>query len=164
MLKPMAWLGGVLVIGAMSISMASGALAHDVKTDALRIAHPFATPTPPGAENGAAYVDITAFSDSVTLIGASSPASSNVELHDMQMDGDMMQMRHVDEIRVEAEETYSMRPGGGFHLMLLGLTEPLKEGEQFPLTLTFAEQGDVEIEVWIQNAQEGSEAADGHHH
>ncbi len=164
MLKPLARLAGVLLMGAMSISMASVALAHDVQTDALRIAHPFATPTPPGAENGAAYVDITAFSDAVTLIGASSPASSSVELHDMQMNDDMMQMRHVDEIRIEAGETYTMRPGGGFHLMLLGLTEPLKGGERFPLTLTFAEQGDVEIEVWIQSAQEGSEAADGHHH
>ena len=48
--------------------------------------------------------------------------------------------------------------------MLIGLTEPLKEGERFPLTLTFAEQGDVDIEVWIQSAQKGSEAADGHHH
>ncbi|MDQ7735697.1 copper chaperone PCu(A)C [Halomonas sp. SpR1] len=164
MLKPMAWLCGVLLMGAISISMTSGALAHDVQTDALRITHPFATPTPPGAENGAAYVDITAFSDPVTLIGASSAASNSVELHDMQMNGDMMQMRHVDEIRIEAGETYTMRPGGGFHLMLLGLTGPLKEGERFPLTLTFAEQGDVDIEVWIQSAQEGSEAADGHHH
>ncbi|OJA06133.1 copper chaperone PCu(A)C [Halomonas sp. QHL1] len=164
MLKPMAWLGGVLLIGAMSISMASMAIAHDVQTDAMRIAHPFATPTPPSAVNGAAYVDITALSDPVTLVGASSPVSSNVELHEMQMDGDMMQMRHVEEIRIEAGETYTMRPGGGFHLMLIGLTEPLKEGEQFPLTLTFAEQGDVDIEVWIQSAQEGSKAADGHHH
>ncbi|MFS8173516.1 copper chaperone PCu(A)C [Vreelandella titanicae] len=125
MIKPMAWLGGVLLIGAMSISMTSMALAHDVKTETLRIAHPFATPTPPGAVNGATYLDITAVSSPVTLVGASSPASSNVELHDMQMDGDMMQMRHVDEIRVEAGETYAMRPGGGFHLMLIGLTEPL---------------------------------------
>lgn len=162
MLKPLAW--GVILMGAMSVSMASEALAHDVQTDALRLAHPFAIPTPPGAANGAAYLDITAFSGPVTLVGASSPASSNVELHNMQMNGDMMQMRHVEEIRIEAGETTTMRPGGGFHLMLIGLTQPLKEGERFPLTLTFAEQGDVNVEVWIQSAQEGSDAADGHHH
>lgn len=164
MLKPVPWLGSVLLMGAMSLSMVSGAMAHDVQTDALRIAHPFATPTPPGATNGAAYVDISAFSDPVTLVGARSPASADVELHAMQMDGDMMQMRHVEAVRVEAGETYTMRPGGGYHLMLIGLTEPLKEGERFPLTLTFAKQGDVDIEVWVQGAQEGSEAADEHHH
>lgn len=164
MLTPLARLAGVFLMSTILISMASVALAQDVQTDALRLAHPFATPTPPGAVNGAAYVDITAFSDSVTLIGANSPASNSVELHDMQMNGDMMQMRHVDEIRIEAGDTYTMRPGGGFHLMLLGLTKPLKEGERFPLTLTFAKQGDVDIDVWIQSAQEGSEAANEHHH
>lgn len=157
MLRQMAWLGGVLLIGAVI----SAAFAHDVQTDAMRITHPFATPTPPGATNGAAYIDITALSGSVTLVSASSPVSNSVELHDMQMDGDMMQMRHVDELRIGAEDTYTMRPGGGFHLMLIGLTDPLIEGDRFPMTLTFAEQDDVEIEVWVQSAQE---AADGHHH
>ncbi|BBI54768.1 hypothetical protein HORIV_71890 [Vreelandella olivaria] len=114
MLKPLVRLAGVLLMGALSISMASVALAHDVQTDALRIAHPFATPTPPGAENGAAYVDITAFSDAVTLIGASSPASSSVELHDMQMNDDMMQMRHVDEIRIEAGRLIPCALGAAF--------------------------------------------------
>jgi copper(I)-binding protein len=156
MLKPIAWLG-VLLVSTM-------AMAHDVQTTAMRIAHPFATPTPPGATNGAAYVDITAFSDPITLIGASSPASASVELHKMQMDGDMMQMRHVNEIRIEAGDTTTMRPGGGFHLMLIGLIEPLKEGERLPLTLTFAEQGDLHVEAWVQSAREGSKAADGHHH
>ncbi|MDN6321646.1 MAG: copper chaperone PCu(A)C [Halomonas sp.] len=65
------------------------------------------------------YVDITAFSDPVTLMSASSPASSNVELHETRMDGDMMQIRHADELFIEAGETYTMRPGGDFHLMLL---------------------------------------------
>lgn len=160
MLKPIAWLG----LGVLMMSTLSMAMAHELQTDAMRIAHPFATPSPPGATNGAAYMDITAFSDPVTLIGASSPASKNVELHDMQMDGDMMQMRHVGELRIEAGETYTMRPGGGFHLMLIGLTKPLTEGDRFPLTLTFAEQGEMNIEVWVQSAQEGSEATDGHHH
>ncbi|EHA17056.1 copper chaperone PCu(A)C [Halomonas sp. HAL1] len=162
MFKPIAWLG-VCLVSTLSM-VASVAIAHDVQTDTMRIAHPFAIPTPPGAANGAAYLDITAFSDPVALIGASSPASKTVELHDMRMDGDMMRMRHVGELLIEAGKTYTMRPGGGFHLMLIGLSEPLTEGDRFPITLTFAEQGDVDIEVWVQSAQEGSEAADGHHH
>jgi copper(I)-binding protein len=80
------------------------------------------------------------------------------------MDGDMMQMRHVNEIPINAGETSTMRPGGGFHLMLVGLTEPLAEGDRFPLTLSFAEQEEVTIEVWVQSAQQGSNAADQHHH
>lgn len=161
MLKPMAWLNSFLLIGALSLT--STAIGHQVTTDTLRAAHPFALPTPPGAVNGAAYVDITALSGTVTLIGASSAASSSVELHNMQMDGDMMQMRHVEEVRVEAGETITMRPGGGFHLMLIGLTEPLKEGGRFPLTLFFADGEEINLNVWVQNAKDGREAADTHH-
>ena len=36
--------------------MAVPTLAHDFKLGALRIDHPYATPTPPGATTGAAYV------------------------------------------------------------------------------------------------------------
>ncbi len=158
MLKPMAWLSGVLLMSTIS-----WALAHDTQTDAMRIAHPFALPTPPGASNGAAYVDITASSSPVTLISASSPASSSVELHTMHMEGDMMKMRHVSELRIEAGDTTIMRPGGGYHLMLIGLNEPLKEGERFPLTLTFADGEEINVDVWVQNAKEGREAADSHH-
>jgi copper(I)-binding protein len=162
MFKSIAWLGACLV--STLCMVASVAIAHDVQTEAMRIAHPFATPTPPGASNGAAYVAITAFSTPVTLVGASSPASSAVELHEMRMDGDMMQMRHVNEIRVEAGETITMRPGGGFHLMLVALTEPLADGDRFPLTLSFAEHEEVTMEVWVQSTQEGGNAAEQHHH
>ncbi|QJQ96279.1 MULTISPECIES: copper chaperone PCu(A)C [Halomonadaceae] len=141
------------------------ALAHDYQLEEVRIAHPFATPTPPGAPNGAAYLDITAHGESpATLVAASSPASRAVEIHDMRMDEGTMQMRKLDELSVMPGETLTMRPGGGYHLMLIGLEAPLREGENFPLTLEFAGSGAIEVEVWVQQADEGGEAADGHHH
>ncbi|MBD3896580.1 copper chaperone PCu(A)C [Halomonas sp. ML-15] len=161
MIARAASLASALTLGvALLPSLAS---AHDVTLDDIRIAHPFATPTPPGAPNGAAYLDITAGDEPATLVGASSPISGVVELHDMIMDDGNMQMRKLDAIEIEAGETLTMRPGGGYHLMLLGLEETLVEGETFPLTLEFAEQGEVEIEVGVQEANAGGEAADGHH-
>ncbi|MGM0832517.1 MAG: copper chaperone PCu(A)C [Pseudomonadota bacterium] len=157
MLTRALWLTALL---SGSVSFAS---AHDVRTDQLRIVHPFATPTPPGVVNGAAYLDITARTEPVTLVGAQSPVSDSVELHDMQMDGDMMTMRHVSAIEIAKDETLTMRPGGGYHLMLMGLHQPLVEGERFPITLEFAQQDDIEIEVWVQDAQQGSTDADHHH-
>lgn len=150
---------------AVTLLLPAFALAHDVQFGDVRIAHPFATPTPPGAPNGAAYLDITVEGDSAaTLVGTSSPVSRAVEMHDMAMDDGNMQMRKHDEIRIESGETLTMRPGGGYHLMLLGLEEALRVGDSFPLTLEFAERGEVEVEVWVQEANEGSEAADAHHH
>ncbi|MDN6298277.1 MAG: copper chaperone PCu(A)C [Halomonas sp.] len=141
------------------------ALAHEAHLDDVRIAHPFATPTPPGAPNGGAYLDISVDGESpAVLIGASSPASESVEIHDMDMNDGVMQMRPVKQLEITPESPVRMRPGGGYHLMLMQLDQPLAEGDSFPLTLEFAKRGEIEVEVWIQDAEEGSKAADGHHH
>ncbi len=38
---------------------------------------------------------------------------------------------------------------GGFHGMLMGLTAALKEGDSFPVTLTFQRAGDITIDVEV---------------
>lgn len=140
------------------------ASAHEQRHNDLRIAHPFAMPTPPSAVNGAAYVDLEVTGDRpAVLVDAHSPASESVELHTMTMTDGTMRMRPVTDVRVEPGAPIRMRPGGGYHLMLINLAAPLVEGEPFPLTLEFAERGEVEVEVWVQSATEGSAAADSHH-
>ncbi|UYG07251.1 copper chaperone PCu(A)C [Halomonas sp. M4R1S46] len=140
------------------------AAAHEQQAEDLRIAHPFATPTPPGAMTGGAYLDIEVTGDRpAVLVGARSPASDVVEIHHMTMTDGTMRMRPVPELRITPDAPVRMRPGGGHHLMLIDLRGPLAEGDHFPLTLEFAERGEVEVEVWVQDATEGSAAADGHH-
>ncbi|PMR74741.1 copper chaperone PCu(A)C [Billgrantia endophytica] len=144
--------------------LAIPAMAHDYQLGDVRIDHPFATPAPPSVPHGAAYLAITVEGDEpAVLIGASTPASDTVEFHDMTMEGGIMRMRQVSEIEVPAGITQTMRPGGGYHLMLMGLVAPLREGDSFPLTLEFAELGEIEVHVSVQSAGEGS-AADHHHH
>src|SRR5699024_1564964 len=105
------------------------AQAHEVSEDGLRIAHPFATPTPPGAPNGATYLDISAEDTDLTLVGAQSPISEVVEVHSMTMDNGTMQMRRLEKVDIPAGTTLKMRPGGGVHLMLIGLEEALEVGD-----------------------------------
>ncbi|MFY0989017.1 copper chaperone PCu(A)C [Halomonas sp. C05BenzN] len=141
------------------------ALAHDYRLDDVHIAHPFATPAPPGVPHAAAYVDIRVEGgEPAVLVGARSPASETIELHDMTMDDGVMRMRRVERIEVPAGILQTMRPGAGYHLMLFDLVAPLREGERFSLTLEFAERGEIEVEVWVQSAGEGSRDADDHHH
>ena len=144
---------------------AGTALAHEFQQDDVRVAHPFALPAPPGARNGAAYVDISVEGDTpAILVGATSPIGDKVEIHNMSMEGDMMKMRRVDELTIEPGEPLTMRPGGGYHLMLLGLQQPLEDGDSFPLTLEFEKRGELDVEVWVQPAEQGSNDADAHHH
>jgi periplasmic copper chaperone A len=147
---------------AAALLMSLPAMAtHAYQLEHVRIGHPFATPAPPGVSHAAAYVDLVVEGDEpVVLVGARSPASETIELHNMAMEGGMMRMRQVTQIAVQAGRTQTMRPGGGYHLMLMNLVAPLREGDRFPLTLTFAEIGEIEVEVRVQSGQRGSEEAD----
>ncbi|WP_269321331.1 hypothetical protein [Halomonas sp. BC04] len=40
--------------------------------------------------------------------------------------------------------------------MLMNLVAPLREGDSFPMTLTFAERGEIDIRVQVQSASDGS--------
>lgn len=61
---------------------------------------------------------------------------SKAELHEMKMQGDIMKMRQIKRIALNANKPVFLRPGG-LHIMLLGLKKPLKVGSTVPLVLTF---------------------------
>jgi len=59
-------------------------------------------------------------------------------------------MRPVEKIQVAPGEPTVLKPGG-LHVMLIGLEAPLKEGESFPLTLTFQQAGKTEVTVSVES-------------
>jgi periplasmic copper chaperone A len=64
--------------------------------------------------------------------------------HDMGDVGGGLTMRTVGSVAVAAEATVVFEPGG-YHVMMLGLVEPLVAGQTFEVTLTFAEAGEVVV-------------------
>jgi len=150
-------------IAALSLAITHPLLAHDYKLGNLHIDHPWARPTPGGAKNGAAYFVIRNDGQKPdVLIAAGANVSERIELHEHINDNGVMKMREVaGGIRVGAGETVKLEPGG-YHVMFLGLKQPLKEGEQFPLSLTFKEAGTVEVMVKVE--QKAGKGSHGHHH
>ena len=61
----------------------------------------------------------------------------------------MMGMREIDALIIPAGETVELVPGG-FHLMLIDLAEDLVPGATFDLTLTFADAGEVTVNVEVR--------------
>jgi len=108
----------------------------------------WAPATPGAAQAAAAYVTIVSATGD-RLTGASTPAAQKAELHSMTMDGNVMKMRQVDAIGLPAGQTVTLKPGG-YHIMLTGLAKPLKDGDTFPLTLTFDKAGAREVTVAVQ--------------
>jgi copper(I)-binding protein len=67
------------------------------------------------------------------LVSASSPVAGIVEIHEMAMAGDVMRMRAVPGIELPAGKAVELKPGG-YHVMLMDLKQPLKEGDTVPVT------------------------------
>lgn len=144
------------------LTVTPAAIAHGFRIGDLEIDHPYAVPSIAGAPNGAAYLrGIRNAGDRPDrLLGAATAVATRVELHRMVMDGDVMRMRAVDAIPLPPRATTSLRHGGEYHLMLMDLKQPLKDGDRFDLTLRFERAGERTVKVWVQTPRD----ATGHRH
>lgn len=144
---------------SMPVLLAAPAAAHhDTRLGDLVIGHPWTRAMGAG-QNGAAFMTLrNTGQEPDRLVAASSPIARVVELHTHIREGEVMRMRPVQDIPVPPGQTVHLRPGG-LHVMLIGLTEPLRQGTEVPLTLRFARAGEVTVRLEVQAA-----GARGHHH
>jgi copper(I)-binding protein len=100
---------------------------------------------------GAVYLTVTDTGAPDRLTGVSSPVANKVELHETQNVNGVMQMRPVDALPVAPGKPVTLAPGG-YHIMMIGLKQPLKEGDTFPVTLTFEHAGPVTATATVARA------------
>jgi len=151
---------------ATAIALSSAAMAHEYKAGSLMIDHPWARPTIGSSKNSAAYMTLSNSGDTTDkLLSVKSNAAEHVALHESRMDGEIMRMVPVkDGIEVPPHGAVELKPLG-LHVMLVGLRKSLKEGEKFPMTLVFAKQGGVNVEVKVEKKpQEKKSGQDMHQH
>lgn len=138
------------LIGAAALAFATlAAQAHEFKAGAITIGHPYARATAAGQPTGGGFMKFVNAGGNDKLLSASAEVSKTVELHEMKMEGDVMKMRQVEGIELQAGKTVELKPGG-YHVMFIGLKAPLKAGERFPMKLKFEKAGDVTVEVKVE--------------
>jgi len=126
----------------------------------VTVQQPWSRATPPGAKVGVGFMQLrNADRTADRVIGASSPVAGRVEMHVTIREGDVMRMRQVESFEIPAGGSFELKPGGA-HLMLMGLTQPLKEGESVPLTLELEKGGELRLEMRV--APMGARSP-GHH-
>ncbi|WP_320036409.1 copper chaperone PCu(A)C [Halarcobacter sp.] len=104
----------------------------------LKIEDGYVRATPPNLPNSAAFMKVkNSSNETISIVKASSDASKVVELHTHLMKDGVMKMIQVPSIEIPANTEVSLQPGG-FHIMLIGLNQALKEGENITLTLEFS--------------------------
>jgi periplasmic copper chaperone A len=140
-----------LLAGLAVLGLPAAALAHSYKAGAIDIGHPWSRAAPAGV-TGAGFLTLTNKGGTADrLVGAKAEIARAVELHNHIMDGDVMRMRPVAGIDIAPNTEVKLAPGG-FHIMLIGLKQPLVKGTRVPLTLVFEKAGEVPVELAVEAA------------
>ncbi|MFP6800936.1 MAG: copper chaperone PCu(A)C [Pseudomonas sp.] len=147
-----------LLIAAL-LSPSLFANAHEYKVGELHIAHPWSREMPPVAPTAAAYfVVYNKGAEADRLLSVSTPHAGKAELHEhMHADG-VMKMQQVENVTIPAGGEVKFEPMG-YHVMMFNLKQQAKDGERFPLTLTFENAGKVDVEVAVQKDAPADEHA-----
>lgn len=137
-----------LTLGTLTLSTLL--FATTASADTLTVDDPYVREVPPGSPATAAFMTLHNSGDSaVRLISADNSIAEHTELHNhVNVDG-VMQMRQVEAIEVPAGGSALLAPGG-LHLMMIGLQNPVSEGDQVELSLTFDNGETLELDAPVR--------------
>lgn len=157
----------VVLLAGSTVSAACGNGGSTAAPTELQITGAWIRPTPPGAENGVAYLSITSPVDD-RLVSAAVPTdiATGAAVHEsmlMEDDGSGSGAAHhgggsggsgtgesmETTIELPAGQAVALTPGGT-HVMLIGLAAPLRTGENVPITLTFEVAGTRTFEAEVR--------------
>ncbi|WP_062313299.1 copper chaperone PCu(A)C [Demequina rhizosphaerae] len=106
----------------------------------------------------AAFATLTNTTDAdLTVVAASSDAAPMIELHEV-VDGDMQEKDGG--FTVPAGETLTLQPGG-YHLMLMGVEEPIVAGDEVAFTLELEDGSTVGFTATAKDFDGANEDYDG---
>ena len=120
-----------------------------VLAQSVEVKDAWARATVPGQKATGAFMKLTA-KDTVKLVSAASAVAGVVEVHEMKMDGGVMQMRAVPGgLDLPAGKTVELKPGG-YHVMLMDLKQALPKDSTIPLTLVFRDAKGTETKTELK--------------
>jgi periplasmic copper chaperone A len=156
----------VLAVAACSSSGSSAAPAVSAAATAgpggaITVTDAWARAMPPGTTTSAVYMKLangTGADDA--LVSVSTPATPTAEIHEVSAvsaapmesagtGGGMMGMHPIEKLPIPAGGTAELKPGS-FHIMLVDVTTPLKEGDTIEVTLTFEKAPPQTISVPVK--------------
>ena len=98
---------------------------------------------------GVVYLTITDSGAPDRLMSIAAPVAAKAELHESFTEHGVAKMRAVAALPVVQGKPVTLAPGG-YHIMLMGLKQPLRQGDSFPVTLSFEQSGQVTATVTVR--------------
>lgn len=143
-----------VMLAVLALALGQTAFAAGVK-----VSEPWARPTVQGMDAGGAFMKLkNSGKKDDALIGGATLVAAKVEIHAHVKDGDVMRMREVKEgVPLPVGQEVMLKPGS-YHVMLMGLKQPLAIGDKFPLTLKFKNSKPKTVTVKVDNMQAAPQA------
>jgi hypothetical protein len=111
---------------------------------------PWIAEAPPTARSLAAFMDLeNAGSSPRRLVAVEAPGFDRIELHQSTGEDGMHRMVKQEAIEIPAGGRTELAPGG-YHVMLIGVEEPLRAGDTVSMRLIFANDEIRTIEVPVR--------------
>src|SRR5262245_15062026 len=163
-MKPLAAILRAGLFGAAVLLIGGIAAAETYSAGGLQIGNPWARATPKGSTVTAGYLTITnKGTEADRLIGGSAALASRFEVHDTVTENGVGRMRQVKSLEIKPGQTIELKPGG-MNVMLMGLKQPLSQGQTVKGTLVFEKAGTVAVEFTVQPPGATSGGQGGHKH
>jgi copper(I)-binding protein len=140
-------LAAALCLSSIPLALADCATGQSFTQGDITVSGAFVRATLKGAQSAGGYLTISnkgAAPD--TFTGASSGAATDIDIHSMKMNGQVMEMAPVaGGLEVPAGGSVSLDPMG-YHLMLTGFSQPFVQGQCVAMVLHFAKAGDLPVQ------------------
>ena len=126
----------------------------------LQVSEGWVRAMPPGSKVAAGYLELhNPGSKTLRVTALRSPVAASVEAHDMTMENGQMRMRETALVLAPGERL-ALQPGGR-HLMLMGVLQPLAEGQTVALMIELDDGTSQSLELPVKT---WAPAADEHVH
>jgi hypothetical protein len=141
--------GNLILVLMLAFLFAGQAHAQASDRNAIVVEHPWARATPGGAKTGAVYLTlINKGNVADRLLSVTTAAADKVQFHSVREENGVSRMRELRTVEITPGAKVTFSPGD-MHIMLVGLNQPLKEGQALPLTLYFEREGKVDVTAFI---------------
>ncbi|MBK3332287.1 copper chaperone PCu(A)C [Persephonella atlantica] len=116
----------------------------------IEIIDPWVRAVPPNAKNTALFMVIKNSGDELdTLTAVKTDIAKMVMIHKTVNEDGVMKMVHVHQLKIPPHSTVELKPGG-YHIMIMGLKEPVHVNNMLKFTLIFKKSGKIDIKAPVK--------------
>ncbi|WP_299871101.1 copper chaperone PCu(A)C [uncultured Sulfitobacter sp.] len=150
----------------LGATLMTGLLTSTAAWAEIMVKDAYARSSTPNSKTGAAFMMVMNHGDADDrLIAASSDIAKRVELHThMEDENGVMKMTELEDgMAIPAGGAHHLKRGGD-HVMFMGLTQSLVQGEEITITLTFEKAGEVDVTIPVDNDRKPTHGGMDHSH